>query len=354
MPKKYLITGGCGFLGANLAAEVIKRKDELIIFDNLSRVGSEYNLAWLKSIGKFIFQQGDIRNANDVNHVIKTYKPDTIFHLAGQVAMTTSIENPLNDFLINGHGTINLLLAVKEHCPKTNVLYSSTNKVYGNLEQCGYSETDSRYLCNQYPEGYDEKVNLSFESPYGCSKGIADQYMLDFNRIYGLKTVVFRHSSICGTRQFCTEQQGWVGWFVQQALATLRNPEHQFEISGTGKQVRDVLFAPDLLRCYFMASDNIDKCAGQAFNIGGGFTNSLSILELFNYLEKQFSIQLNVKKMPWRQSDQKIFIANTAKAKQYFDWQPLVSKWDGLLQVINWTKHSENTDRIQHSSTSLS
>jgi CDP-paratose 2-epimerase len=353
MRKKYFITGGCGFLGANLAAEVIKRNHELVIFDNLSRVGSEHNLVWLKTLGDFIFHYGDIRNSNDVTRAIKTHKPDTIFHLAGQVAMTISIDNPLNDFLINGHGTVNLLLAVKDHCPESTILYSSTNKVYGNLEQYGYLETDTRYVCKQYLEGYDETVNLSFESPYGCSKGIADQYMLDFHRIYGLRTVVFRHSSICGTRQFCTEHQGWVGWFVQQALATLRNPEHQFEISGTGKQVRDVLFAPDLLRCYFMANDEIEKCTGQAFNIGGGFDNSLSIIELFDYLEKTFSIKLNIKKLPWRQSDQKIFIANTAKAKQYFGWQPAVSKWDGLLQVINWTKQSE-TDRIQHYSTSLS
>lgn len=353
MRRKYLITGGCGFLGTNLAAEVIKKDQELIIFDNLFRVGSEHNLAWLKTLGNFTFCHGDIRCPNDVNRVIKTYKPDTIFHLAGQVAMTTSIDNPLNDFLINGQGTINLLLAIKDHCPQSTILYSSTNKVYGNLEQYGYLETDSRYVCKQYPEGYDEQVNLSFESPYGCSKGIADQYMLDFHRIYGLKTVVFRHSSICGTRQFCTEHQGWVGWFVQQALATIHNPKHQFEISGTGKQVRDVLFAPDLLKCYFIASDNIEKCAGNAFNIGGGFANSLSILELFSYLEKTFSIQLNVKKLPWRQSDQKIFIANTAKAKQYFDWRPTIDKWDGLLQVINWTKQSE-TDRIQYCSASLS
>src|SRR6185369_403089 len=207
---KLLITGGCGFLGSNLAAHALKRGDELLVFDNLYRNGSLHNLRWLQEQGRFCFVHGDIRNANDVQRLISEFCPDAIFHLAGQVAMTTSIANPRMDFEVNAMGSHNLLEAVRLHAPDAAVLYSSTNKVYGDLEQFNYRETDTRYECLDRPAGFDEMTTLDFHSPYGCSKGAADQYMLDYARIFGLKTVVFRHSSMYGGRQFATYDQGWV------------------------------------------------------------------------------------------------------------------------------------------------
>jgi CDP-paratose 2-epimerase len=341
MKKKYLVTGGCGFLGSNLAAEILKQGKELAVFDNLSRHGSQNNLAWLRKNGQFNFYHGDIRNFSDINRVIQEFMPDVIFHLAGQVAMTSSVLDPYRDFSINALGTVNLLTAAKEHCPQSSIIYSSTNKVYGGLDQFGQTETATRYVCNKFPEGYDESASLDFQSPYGCSKGAADQYMLDFHRMYGMKTVVFRHSSICGVRQFCTIDQGWVGWFVQQALQTLKNPDYQFDICGTGKQVRDVLFAPDIVKCYLAAEANIDKCAGQAFNIGGGHKNSLSIMELLNFLSERLNVKLHVNHLAWRQSDQKIFIANINKAKNTFNWAPAIRTVEGLSDILNWIPESE-------------
>ena len=210
---KYLITGGCGFLGSNLASEVLKRGEKLIIVDNLSRIGSADNLIWLKKQGDFRFIHADIRNANDVTRVISEVKPDVIFHLAGQVAMTTSISDPRMDFEINALGTLNVLEAVRQHVPEAIVIYSSTNKVYGDLEWVKYEEIDTRYITPYYPKGFDENTPLDFRSPYGCSKGAADQYMLDYARMFDLRTVVFRHSSMYGGRQFATYDQGWIGWF---------------------------------------------------------------------------------------------------------------------------------------------
>ena len=215
---KYLITGGCGFLGSNIASEILKQGGELIIFDSLYRFGSYQNKEWLETQGEFIFIHGDIRNTNDVERAIKEHKPDVIYHLAGQVAMTTSISDPRMDMEVNVGGSFNLLNSVRLYSPETTIIYSSTNKVYGDLEQFTYEETVTRYRCVEKPNGFDESVNLDFHSPYGTSKGSADQYMLDFARIYGLKTVVFRHSSMFGGRQFATYDQGWIGWFIQQAI----------------------------------------------------------------------------------------------------------------------------------------
>ena len=201
---KLLITGGFGFLGSNLASDALARGDELIIFDNLYRSGSLENMKWLQAQGQFHFEHGDIRNANDVSRAIQLFKPDAIFHLAGQVAMTTSIANPRMDFEVNALGTHNLLEAARLFSPYAKVVYSSTNKVYGDLEQFTYSESATRYRCIEHPDGFNENITLEFHSPYGCSKGAADQYMLDYARIFDLQTVVFRHSSMYGGRQFAT------------------------------------------------------------------------------------------------------------------------------------------------------
>ena len=334
---KILITGGCGFLGSNIASESLKSGDELVVFDNLYRTGSVHNLGWLKNQGKFEFVHGDIRNENDVTKLVMSNRSDVIFHLAGQVAMTTSIADPRLDFEVNALGTFNLLNAVRQISPETGVIYSSTNKVYGDLEQYDYSETDTRYECIEKPNGFDESVNLSFHSPYGCSKGSADQYVLDYARIFDLKTTVFRHSSMYGGRQFTTYDQGWVGWFCTKAIE-IRNGElrEPFTISGNGKQVRDLLYARDMVDLYKKAARNIEKIKGEAFNVGGGINNSFSLLELFSFLEQEFDITMRYKMIPPRESDQKVFVADISKVREFLSWEPKVCKEDGIRKMIKW------------------
>lgn len=334
---KYLVTGGCGFLGSNISSALLKRGDDLVIFDSLYRFGSYQNLEWLKQQGDFCFVHGDIRNVNDVEGIIRSQKPDVIYHLAGQVAMTTSIAEPRMDFEVNAGGTFNLLNAVRLYSPDTILIYSSTNKVYGDLEQFSYRETDSRYECIDKPEGFDESVNLDFHSPYGTSKGSADQYMLDFARIYGLRTVVFRHSSMFGGRQFATFDQGWLGWFTQKAIeiknGTAKEP---FTISGNGKQVRDLLYASDCVSLYLQAAEKIEKIKGMVFNIGGGIENSSSLLELFKFLEQELGIKINYTQLPPRESDQRVFVADITKARTFIEWSPSVNKKEGIRKMIDW------------------
>ena len=340
---KLLITGGCGFLGSNLASDALTRGDELVVFDNLYRNGSRENLTWLQTQGKFTFEHGDIRNQNDITRVIQAFKPDAIFHLAGQVAMTTSIANPRMDFEVNVMGTHNLLEAVRQHAPNTTVVYSSSNKVYGDLEQYTYVETDTRYQCVEHPNGFNEQTQLSFHSPYGCSKGAADQYMLDYARIFGLKTVVFRHSSMYGGRQFATYDQGWVGGFCQKADEAAKGGKQKFTISGNGKQVRDVLHAEDIVSLYFTALSKIESVSGNAFNIGGGIEASLSLLELFTLLESLTGVPLSYDKLPPRESDQKVFVADVTKAHQLLGWQPKVSSRDGVERMIMWVSRTKSS-----------
>ena len=335
---KLLITGGCGFLGSNLASEALRRGDELVVFDNLSRYGSASNLDWLRSQGDFRHVHGDIRNSNDITRIVNEVKPDQIFHLAGQVAMTTSIADPRKDFEINVLGSFNLLEAVRQHSPNSAILYSSTNKVYGDLEQFSYTETDTRYVCQEHPNGFDETVTLEFQSPYGCSNGGADQYMLDYARIFGLKTAVFRHSSMYGGRQFATYDQGWIGWFCQKAVEAARGSKEGFTISGNGKQVRDVLHADDMISLYFKASENINTIKGNAFNIGGGIANSLSLLELLSMLEELVDHRLVYEKLPPRSSDQRVFVADLTKATKMFGWAPQVSAPNGVGRMVEWVR----------------
>lgn len=337
---KLLITGGCGFLGSNLASNAIKLGMDVIIFDNLSRLGSTENLKWLQSIGNFSFVHGDIRNKNDVSRLIAKYMPDNIFHLAGQVAMTTSIDNPQMDFEVNIGGTVNLLEAIRIFNPECGIIYSSTNKVYGDLEQFTYRETDTRYECIEKPDGFDETVQLTFHSPYGCSKGAADQYMLDYARIFGLKTAVFRHSSMYGGRQFATYDQGWVGWFCQKAVEASKGITQPFTISGNGKQVRDVLHAEDMISLYFKAMVSLNDIQGNAFNIGGSIKNSLSLLELFDLLQEQADTKLNYIKLPVRESDQKVFVADISKINKLIDWQPNVSAKKGVQKMFDWCNYN--------------
>lgn len=335
---KLLITGGCGFLGSNLASHALSQGIDLCVFDSLYRHGSQSNLQWLRSQGRFDFVHGDIRNANDVQRVIARVKPDAIFHLAGQVAMTTSIADPRMDFEVNALGTLNLLEAVRAHAPQAVVIYSSTNKVYGDLEQYQYRETDTRYVCVEHPMGFDEETPLDFHSPYGCSKGSADQYLRDYHRIFGLKTVVFRHSSMYGGRQFATADQGWIGWFCQMAAeGRAGRRQEPFTISGNGKQVRDVLHADDMISLYFSTLKNADVAAGQAFNIGGGIDNSLSLLELFLLLEVEIGLPLQYINLPPRESDQRVFVADIGKMERLTGWKPHVSAQQGVSSMLAWT-----------------
>ena len=336
---KILINGGCGFLGSNLASYGIQNGYDITLFDNMSRLGASRNLEWLKSLGNVNFIAGDTRNKNDVETVIKNGQFDAIFHLAGQVAMTTSIENPYKDFETNVCGAVNVLDSVRKFSPYTHVLFSSTNKVYGDLEYFTYIEKDKRYECKEYPNGFDEKVCLDFRSPYGCSKGAADQYMLDYYRTFGVKTTVFRHSSMYGSRQFATYDQGWVGWFVAKALEQKQDKNIEpFTISGDGKQVRDILNNLDMINLYYIAAKNTDKVCGKAYNIGGTMKESLSLLELFDILNEMLGIEMKYTKLPWRLSDQKVFVADITKIKNDIGWEPKISARDGISKMIDWVK----------------
>lgn len=338
---KILINGGCGFLGSNLSSYGIEHGHDVTVFDNMSRPGSDQNRKWLEQLGSFTFIHGDTRNKNDVESVIQYGCFDAVFHLAGQVTMTKSISDPYKDFEVNALGAMNVLEAMRKYSPESAIIFSSTNKVYGDLENYTYQETDTRYICKEYPNGFDESIPLDFRSPYGCSKGCADQYMLDFSRIYGIKSVVFRHSSMYGSRQFATYDQGWVGWFVQKAIEKYRNPHCEpFTISGNGKQVRDLLQAQDMIDLYFTALDNIDKVCGEAYNIGGTMSQSLSLLELFDMLEGMLDIKLEYTKLPPRQSDQKVFVADICKIKSRIGWEPKVSAKDGVFRMIEWVKQA--------------
>ncbi len=336
-----LITGGCGFLGSNLASYGIKNGHRITVIDNLSRLGSNNNLEWLKSIGEFSFIHGDTRNKEDVERVIASGNFDAVFQLAGQVAMTTSMEYPYKDFQTNVMGTIHVLESVRKYSPDTTVIFSSSNKVYGDLEQYHYTENEKRYICEEYPNGFDEKVPLDFHSPYGCSKGSADQYMLDYHRIFGLKTIVFRHSSMYGGRQFSTYDQGWIGWFCRKAIELKKDCNAEpFTISGNGKQVRDVLYSDDMVDLYYSAAKHSEIMAGKAYNIGGGIAQSLSLLELFDILNDSLSIQMNYKCLPPRISDQKVFVADITKIKNDIGWVPKIGAVEGIHKMLAWEENA--------------
>jgi CDP-paratose 2-epimerase len=349
---KALITGGCGFVGSNLAAYLLEADptNRITVFDNLSRHGASANLTWLRSLAAaeynpVTFVHGDIRNSFDVEAVIKEFRPDVIFHLAGQVAMTTSMQSPRRDFEINVLGSINVLEVVRQYTQETAIVYASSNKVYGNLDHLDLIEAETRYHPRFATNGVDESVSIEFHTPYGCSKGAADQYMLDYARGFGLNTVVFRHSTIYGGRQFATYDQGWVGWFCRQAIESKTNPSRPpFTVSGDGKQVRDLLHVSDAVRCYVAAYEQIEQARGEAFNIGGGIENSMSLLELLQFLEHRLVVKLNYTHLPWRQSDQRFFVADNSKARRIIQWVPTTNRQEGLETVIDWENQAKQVD----------
>jgi CDP-paratose 2-epimerase len=341
MKKTALVTGGCGFVGSNVAAHLRQDGWQVTLLDNLGRHGAADNLQWLLKSGDIEFVHGDTRNSNDVDRLIERIRPAAIFHLAGQVAMTTSMADPRRDFETNVVGSINVLESVRRQKLKTAIVYASSNKVYGELKGVVLKEEALRYSAPSLPKGVDENAPLDFQTPYGCSKGAADQYMLDYARVYGLNTVVFRHSTIFGGRQFATFDQGWVGWFCQQALAVKADPKREpFTISGDGKQVRDLLFVDDAVSCYLAAAKRIASVRGEAFNIGGGISNSCSLLELFEILERLLRVRLKYRRLPWRHSDQKLFVADISKARRLLSWQPKLGKEEGIALMLDWVRRS--------------
>lgn len=330
---KIFITGGAGFIGSNSADTFLQKGHHVTIFDNLSRVGGPANVHWLQEryAGRQLtVVQGDIRDYKTLCEAI--VGADRVLHLASQVAVTTSVVNPREDFEINAWGTFNVLEAVRHHAPEAVVLYASTNKVYGGMEAVGIVEKDGRYTYASYPHGIPETYPLDFHSPYGCSKGAGDQYMLDYARIYGLRTIVFRQSCIYGPRQFGVEDQGWVAHFV---IASVFN--RPISIFGDGKQVRDLLHVSDLIRAYELGIEQIDRHKGQAFNVGGGPENTISIWTEFGPLLASLAKRpIPINHGDWRPGDQRVFFADIRKAQEQLGWKPHISPHEGIRALYDW------------------
>ncbi|MBI2617172.1 SDR family NAD(P)-dependent oxidoreductase [Candidatus Gottesmanbacteria bacterium] len=337
MKKSILITGGAGFIGSNLTYYFLKKGAEVTIFDNFKRLGTRANLAWLKeSDPKINVIEADIRDKNDVSKAVKG--KDIIFHLAAQVAVTTSVTDPETDFEINARGTFNLLEEVRLLSKKPIIIFASTNKVYGGMEDIRIQETKTRYQYRDYPQGISETMCLDFHSPYGCSKGAADQYMRDYFRIYNIPTVVFRQSCIYGPRQFGVEDQGWIAWFI---IALTMGK--QITVYGDGKQVRDVLYIDDLVRLFELAVDNIEKVKGEIVNVGGGYKNTLAVWTEFGpLLEKLFDRSIEVKWADWRPGDQKVYVSNISKVEKMLGWSPQISVQKGVAMLYNWIQDNKN------------
>jgi CDP-paratose 2-epimerase len=329
---KALITGGAGFIGSNLAHRLIGENQQVIVYDDLSRLGTDENVAWLRAEHgeKWTLLQADIRDFEALRSATKDV--DIVYHLASQVAVTTSVQDPRHDFEVNALGTFNVLEAARLSGRNPIVLYSSTNKVYGGMEEAVVVEGEIDYAYRDFAHGIPETYSLDFHSPYGCSKGTGDQYVRDYARIYGLPTVVCRQSCIYGPRQFGVEDQGWVAWFL--IAATTGQP---ITIYGDGKQVRDVLWVDDLLDFYQAAVDRIDVAAGEVYNVGGGPENTLAVWsELGPMLESLLGHQIEVAREDWRPGDQRIFVADIRKAERELGWRPRVSSEEGVRRLYHW------------------
>lgn len=329
--NSMLITGGAGFIGVNAAQYFASNGWQVTVLDNLIRRGTEDNLDWLQAQADIAFQRADIRDALAMEQVIGDLQPNVVLHLAAQVAVTTSVKDPREDFEINAMGTFNVLEAIRRQCPEAFLINASTNKVYGKMEDVAVVERNGRYEYRDLDQGCNEHQQLDFHSPYGCSKGVADQYAIDYSRIYGLKTTTFRQSCIYGTRQFGIEDQGWVAWFT--IAHVLDKP---ITIYGDGKQIRDVLHVSDLCRAYEAAIENQQAAIGQAFNVGGGPQNTLSLLELLAFLKKYIGKQTPMSWDSWRPGDQPVFVCNITKARERLGWQPQISVEKGVAELAGW------------------
>jgi CDP-paratose 2-epimerase len=338
MAKQYLVTGGAGFIGSNYVSRLIERGEKVMVYDNLSRSGAQKNMEWLRNhySGSFEHVLADIRDADAIREAAR--HADVIVHLAAQVAVTTSVTDPREDFEINARGTFNMLEGARASGRNPIVLYASTNKVYGGMEDVSVIEEPTSYRYGDFPMGISEQQPLDFHSPYGCSKGSGDQYIRDYHRIYGLPTVVLRQSCIYGPRQFGIEDQGWVAWFVIAAVTG-----KPISIYGDGKQVRDVLYVEDLLNMYDCAIQQIDKAAGQIYNVGGGPANTLSVWKEFGpRLEATVGHSIPVKWGDWRPGDQRIYVSDIQKAESELGWKPKIDVDGGLQRLFDWVKANRN------------
>ena len=339
MSKNYFITGGAGFIGSNYVSRLLERGEKVTIYDNLSRAGAPRNLAWLREkFGETAFQMtvGDVRDAALLTTSSRT--ADVIVHLASQVAVTTSVTHPREDFEINALGTFNVLEAARLNERKPVILYSSTNKVYGGMEDVKVVEDDTRWRYADLPLGCPETQPLDFHSPYGCSKGTGDQYVRDYSRIYDLPTVVLRQSCIYGPRQFGVEDQGWVAWMIIAAVTG-----RQITICGDGKQIRDVLHVDDLLNGYDTDIARINTVKGRIYNLGGGPENTMSIWTEFGpKLESLLGKPIAVARSDWRPGDQKVFVADIRKAMRELGWEPKIGVEEGMKKLFEWVNENRN------------
>jgi CDP-paratose 2-epimerase len=339
---RALVTGGVGFIGTNLSHRLLSDGHEVILFDNLSRAGVQHNFDWLnaKHDKQLQFVQGDVRDFDAVLKAIQNV--DVVFHLAAQVAVTTSVSNPREDFSINAQGTLNVLEAARRQEPMPVVLYTSTNKVYGGLEHLRVIERCSRYEFENLPQGVAETCPLDFHSPYGCSKGAADQYVRDYYRIYGLPSIVFRMSCIYGPHQFGNEDQGWVAHFCLTGI----HGGH-LTIYGDGKQVRDLLYVDELVELMLRAYKNINRTAGQVFNVGGGPANTISVWTEFRDVLRPLIGNLpSMNFDEFRSGDQKIYVSDIRKAQTQLGWAPSVKIEEGLGMLIDSWKMDRQNSRV--------
>lgn len=316
-PRRILITGGAGFLGVNAAAHMIERGWHATVLDNLSRRGTERNLRWLvtKHPTQMTFIKQDIRNAGALADHVKDQ--DAILHLAAQVAVTTSLVDPETDFDVNARGTLNMLEATRKHNHDAPFIFASTNKVYGKLDH-------KSGPCR-------ETQPLDFHSPYGCSKGTADQYVRDYARCFHMNTVVLRQSCIYGAHQYGTEDQGWVAHFVHSILAG-----RPLTIYGDGTQVRDLLDARDLSTLYETAIEKIGVTRGEVYNVGGGEPNQRNLLEVIEHIGELTNRKPSFTFADWREGDQAYYVSDITKAKRELGWEPRIQFDHGLKDLVAW------------------
>lgn len=336
--KIFLIIGGAGFIGSNFVSKILNEGGKVYLWDNFSRNGNNENIENFKSHHNLIkiIRADYLKNEDLMKELIE--KCDCIFHLAAQVAVTTSVSNPLLDFENNILGTFKLLEKIRVSKNKPILIYASTNKVYGDLKNLS---TILNEEINQYEyaniEGVNEDRNLDFYTPYGCSKGSADQYVLDYSRIYNLRTVVVRQSCIYGENQFGVEDQGWIACLAIQALLG-----KSINIYGDGKQVRDILHVDDLFEFWKLAYEKIDISNGKAYNIGGGPSNKMSIINLINKLKREVNDNISINFNEWRPGDQKIYVSDISKAEKDLGWKPKINVDDGCKLLFSWIRKNKN------------